>query len=82
MTNATNSETENNAAEAAAQSEETPVAERRKSPLEMVRERQAKQQASRGGIGKKGGGGGSQASGAPGAEGVSKPVQVKRQMGG
>ena len=65
-----------------AASAEAAAPERRKSPLEMVRERQAKQQASRSGIGKKGGGGSSQAGGAPGADGVTKPVQVKRQMGG
>ena len=60
---------------------EAAPAERRKTPLEMVRERQAKQQASRSGIGKKGGGG-SQTAGTPGADGVTKPIQVKRQMGG
>ena len=57
-------------------------AAKRKTPLEMVRERQASLQAARRGGGKKGGKGGDAASGAAGADGVSKPVQIKRQMGG
>lgn len=68
--------------ESAATPAEAAPEEHRKTPLEMVRERQAKQQASRRGIGKKGAKGESQNGAAHGADGVTKPVQVKRQMGG
>jgi hypothetical protein len=66
----------------AATNEAAPATEKRKTPLEMVRERQANMQAARRGAGKKGAKGGENGGGAHGADGVSKPVQIKRQMGG
>jgi hypothetical protein len=63
-------------------SEATPAPQKRKTPLEMVRERQANLQAARRVVGKKGGKGNEESGGAHGADGVSKPVQIKRQMGG
>lgn len=60
----------------------TPAPEKRKTPLEMVRERQANMQAARRGAGKKGGKNGESGSAAHGTDGASKPVQIKRQMGG
>ena len=62
--------------------EAAPVSQKRKTPLEMVRERQANMQAARRGAGKKGSKGGESGANATGADGVSKPVQIKRQMGG
>jgi hypothetical protein len=66
----------------AATDEAAPATEKRKTPLEMVRERQANMQAARRGVGKKGAKGGEDGGGAHGADGVSKPVQIKRQMVG
>lgn len=65
-----------------ANSEAAPAEQKRKTPLEMVRERQAKLQAARHGAGKKGGKGGESGGGLHGTDGASKPVQIKRQMGG
>lgn len=60
----------------------TPSTEQKKTPLQMVRERQAQQQASKRG-GKNGGHQASGGGGAPGAGNEGKPrPQVKRQMGG
>ncbi len=66
----------------AKEAEAAPAAEKRKTPLEMVRERQANMQAARRGVGKKGAKSGEAGGNATGAEAVSKPVQIKRQMGG
>lgn len=67
---------------AAEKTDAAPATQKRKTPLEMVRERQANMQAARRGAGKKGAKGGEGGGGLHGADGVSKPVQIKRQMGG
>jgi hypothetical protein len=83
MSKANNTQAETTeASETKNASEAAPATQKRKTPLEMVRERQANMQAARRGAGKKGGKSSESGGGAHGADGVSKPVQIKRQMGG
>ena len=70
-----------NQAKADATSETAPTPEKRKTPLEMVRERQANMQAARRGGANKGAKG-SEGGGAHGTDSVSKPVQITRKTGG
>jgi len=70
-----------NSSPSEAKTETTPAPEKRKTPLEMVRERQANMQAARRGVGKKGAKG-SEGGSVHGTDSVSKPVQITRKTGG